>query len=127
MLDIVIGNVLDVVPFIQESLGHLLLANLTQVCDLSFTWIAHIAEVFELDYYSEVIVEDLVTVLHQALGTYLCFAKVKEIVLYEGSVELNSAYVTLAEHFTLLFEFDSIITKEVMSLAILVNWENTLW
>ena len=116
LLDIVIGNVLDVVPFIQESLWHPLLANLTQVCDLSLTWVTHIAEVSKFDHYSEVVMKDLIAVLLQALGTDFCFPKVKDVVCYEGSVELNSAYVTLTKHFALLFKFDPIITEQRVSL-----------
>ena len=116
LLDIVIGNVLDVVPFIQQSLWHPLLANLTQVRDLGLTWVTHIAEVSEFNHYSEVVVKDLIAVLLQALGAHFCFPKVKDVVCYEGSVELNSAYVTLTEHFALLLELDPIITEQRVSL-----------
>ena len=112
LLKIVIGNVLDIGPFIQESLWHSLLASLTQVCDLSLTWVTHIAEVSEFDHYSEVVVEDLITFLHQGFRAHFCFPKVKDVVCYEGSVELNSANVTLAEHFALLLELDPIITEQ---------------
>ena len=116
LLKIVIGNVLDVSPFIQESLWHPLLAHLTQVRDFSLTWVTHIAEVSEFDHYSEVFVQNLIAFFHQSFGAHFCFPKVKNVVCYEGSVELNSAYVTLTKHFTLLLELDPIITEQRVSL-----------
>ena len=59
--------------------------------------------------------KDLIAVLLQALRAHFCFTKVKDVVCYEGGVELNSAYVTLTKHFALLLEFDPIITEQRVS------------